>query len=176
MRKCQCFVTRSVSFEVGLRGFSAPKGQPYISPGQRPGSMETPKRESPERAEQDFDIVVPPFQGWNIMGALGPRAALVAKRHCALPWAFLFGPFGAKLWKSRNFKTYASGHEALHQSISRPKTPEKQKDCLGHSSLMSSNSFCFSSAESSRQSLPSSPAAIDQRKFKPQFGSRHLTN
>ena len=27
---------------------------------------------------------------------LEPRAALVAKRHYALPWAFLFGPFGAK--------------------------------------------------------------------------------
>jgi hypothetical protein len=52
-----------------------------------------------------------------------PRAALVAKRHFALPWAILLGPFGANLFKHCNFKTYASGYQLFKltmRSRSRP--------------------------------------------------------
>ncbi len=47
--------------------------------------METPELESPERAEHNFEVVVPPFQGFYVVGFSGPRAALVAKHHCTLP-------------------------------------------------------------------------------------------
>ncbi len=63
-------------FEVFLVGFR-PKGKRHISPGQR-WVMETPKWESPERAEQSFELVVPPFQGFYVVGPFEPRAALVA--------------------------------------------------------------------------------------------------
>ncbi len=50
-----------------------------------------------------------PFRAFGLWGILFPRAALVAKRHFVLPWAVLFGPFGARLCKVPNFKLRKRG-------------------------------------------------------------------
>ena len=67
----------------------APKGQPHISPGQRPGKrIGCLEWQRPERARQCVvKNLVSPFQGW-----VGPHSYRVPGR---CPGLFCFGPFGA---------------------------------------------------------------------------------
>ena len=63
--------------------FFAPKGQPYESPGQRPGL----RREYRPQALKGRNHIVPPLQGLGFYRQSKPRA---------LPWAGIFGPFRAE--------------------------------------------------------------------------------
>jgi len=61
----------------------SPKGAQYGSPGQRPGDASRKNRRSPEGAES----LSRPYRVANVVMGSVPRA---------LPWAFLFRPFGAR--------------------------------------------------------------------------------
>jgi hypothetical protein len=75
----------------------APKGQPQISPGQRPGTIAT-HSPVPVRA-QHRQPLVPDFRGLFSAGIPIPRA---------LPGADLFSPFGAKSKTAQHQKPRAA--------------------------------------------------------------------
>ncbi len=59
----------------------------------------------------------------NSEGISFPRAALVANAPLVLPWAVLFGPFGANSGNYYNVKTYASA--CVFRVISETRTSVK---------------------------------------------------
>ena len=62
----------------GAASDSAPKGQPYVSPGQRPGNVSPEMNQNPEGVALTERGLEPPFQGLPSSGASSPRA---------MPWA-----------------------------------------------------------------------------------------
>jgi hypothetical protein len=75
-----CWPDATIEMSIGelLRLF-APQGQPYVSPGQRPGIPSLLSPTSPERAILNDDSRTgPPFQGYVEVIPHVPRA---------LPWA-----------------------------------------------------------------------------------------
>ena len=86
----------SAAKAADVPGFFAPKGQPQISPGQRPGCRdnEVPvalKGRNKERTEAVSPACCAP-SGLEFSRRSRPRAALRGERRSALPWADLWLP------------------------------------------------------------------------------------
>jgi hypothetical protein len=136
---CGGILTRRASFDVALSRFVAPKGQPQISTGQRPGRNASATRPLPCKGKtmplspsgasvrpaspRDRHIAVAPrlsrpFRARNYCDFLPiPLNSPRSSERC--PGLICLGPFGARS-RMRNIKTRKRGSPRVNRGISKP--------------------------------------------------------